>query len=288
MILLLTGASPAPAQQADDVPGVSLDPAGTDGRDPNEGQWFIAEGEPGSTVTLRARIENLADVEQRIELYLVAMEVGDDDRAVVGGRDEGVGSWGRFDEPSIVLGPRSQVEAPFTVTVPRDAEPGDHVGAVVAEAAPQGNGSSIAVQKRSASRLYITVPGDASPAIEIESVEVDVHRPLLARTAAVEVTVRNTGNVRLETTVLVGDEEARGSELVMSKSTERYVVTKPVPLWGGPVTWPVDVATRTSVGRGPTASAKASRLVVPGWILLAIFLLVLGWFSVRELRRRLG
>jgi hypothetical protein len=282
-------APPAAAQEEapSDIPGVSLDPANRGDDDPNDGQWFVADAEPGTTTTLRARLQNLADVEQQVELYTVAMTVNDDDEAALGRPDEGVGTWGHFDEPTLVLPPSGDVIVPFTVSVPADAEPGDHIGAVVVESAPYQQGS-LAVLKRTASRLYVTVPGDASPGIEIESVDLDHDPTLLARKATVTVSVRNTGNVRLAPTVTVGGEIASGSTLLMSRSAERYVVTRSVPLWGGPQSWPVEVATTTvDGGSGPAASATATRWVVPWWVLLALFLVVVGFFTVRELRRRL-
>lgn len=247
----------------------------------------MVSGAPGDTIEVPAIVDNTADVAQEVSLYLASLTLDEDETPTVGSAGEGVGGWGAFEEPVVVVPAESSVDVRFRVTIPADAEPGDHLGAVVGESRPQGEGE-VQVVKRAARRLYVTVDGDADPAVEIESVDVSLDRTLLARRATVTVLVHNTGNVRLESQVRIGGVEARGSEIVMSSSTERYVLTRSVPLWGGPLRWPVEVRTRTMSSRGPTATAEASRLVVPWWIAVAAFLLVVGFFTVRELRKRLA
>lgn len=234
-----------------------------------------------------AELFNPADVEQQVTLYLADLVIGDNGDVHVGDDRRAVGAWGEFDERRLSIAARDVVRARFHVTIPTDAEPGDHLGAVVAESAPPA-GTGLRVAKRVAKRMYVTVPGDADAALEIQSMRADIAGGVLPRHADVVVVVRNTGDVRLETTVTIDGERADGSDLVMSQSTEVYRVRRPVPVWGGRPSFHAVVTTRTSAGPGPTAEQTVDAWVVPGWVVLAMFLLVLLVLTVRELKRRLS
>ena len=103
----------------------------------------------------------------------------------------------------VALSPRAFAGAPdreqpveFRVRVPRDAEPGDHVTSItVKRLASPGSGSAALVQAV-AVRLTIRVAGTLRPAVELRELSV----PSIAGGGPVgaAVTVRNTGNVRLD------------------------------------------------------------------------------------------
>lgn len=221
-----------------------------------------------------------------MSLYLADLEVTDGVPAV-GDRAVGVGAWGAFDEPKEVMGPKGVKLVRFHLTVPADAEPGDHLGAVVAESAPSGPAGGIGVIKRVAARLYVTVPGDAKPALEIEKLEAHADGAFLPRHATASFSVRNTGNVRLDVRVTVNGRRANGPSTIVSESAESYTARTPLSIWGGRPTITVRVTTETSAGAGPMATRSRRLLIVPWWIGLALFLLALGVVVVRELRRRL-
>ena len=277
---------PAAAQEpADDLPAVVVTPVDADA--PNGGLWFTLDGEPGARLAGEAELYNPAEVAQEVTLYLADLTIDDRGDAHVGDERRDVGAWGEFDQPHLSIAARDIVRVPFHLTIPADAEPGDHLGAVVAESAPPAD-TGIRVAKRLAKRLYVTVPGDAEAALVIESVTAHVAGGVLPRHADVEVVVRNTGNIRLETKVLVDGRRASGSALLMSQSTEVYRVRRSIPIWGGHPTFRAAVTTRTSSGLGPSDDGAVSAWVFPGWVVLAVFLLVLLVLTLRELKRRLG
>lgn len=253
---------------------------------PNGGQWFAVEGKPGETVAVVAQVANRADVEQSVRLYLTDLSVADD-RATVGEPGVGVGGWGAFDQPDLRLGPRSVERATFRMTVPADAEPGDHIGAVVAESGAAGGPGGVGVVKRVAARLYVTVPGEAAASVEIDELETRVDRALLPRAVMVTFLVRNTGKVRVDASVEVNGRAVDGPAVVMSRSAEGYEARVPLSVWGGTKSIDVRVRTTTRSGEGPTARDETSLLVVPWWILLAAFLLVVGAVALRDLAKRL-
>lgn len=253
---------------------------------PNGGRWFAVDAQRGETVEVVALVTNPADVGQSVRLYLADMMFRGNQPAV-GDPGIGVGAWGAFDEPELRLDGAATISTSFRVTVPADAEPGDHIGAVVAESGATGGPGGVGVIKRVATRLYVTVPGDANAAVEIDELETRLDRALLPRAVTVTFLVRNTGNVRLDASVEVNGRAVDGPAAVMSRSAETYVARIPLSVWGGTKSIDVRVSTRTSASDGPTARDETSLLVIPWWILLAAFLLVVGALAMRDLAKRL-
>lgn len=271
-----------------DIPSVGVLPVGTGSSDPNAGQWFIATLSPGQTGRMSARIFNPATVDQTVRLYLADLDFGTDFTPLVADVSDDVGAWGAFDQPTVTVPARQTVVAEFSMTAPEGAEPGDHVGAVVAESRPQGTGD-IRVVKRVATRLYVTIPGDAQPQFTIENVDLSRDSSFFTREMSFTVVLRNTGRVRLRPTVEVDGHEAKGSELLMSRSVEPYTVTLPVPIYGGPLRYKVTVESRTETHAGPTRTMRVSSFAFPWVPLIGLLLAGATVFLVRRrLRRRVG
>src|SRR3954454_6502232 len=132
-----SGVLAAPALAADgvgDIPSVDVQPNHPDPHDPNGGQWFVLALPPGGTGTVQAKVSNPAKVAQTVTFALRDLTFADDGspRIANAGAQQDVGAWGTPSRPSVELAALSSVVIPFTVTVPKDAEPGDHVGAIVA------------------------------------------------------------------------------------------------------------------------------------------------------------
>lgn len=259
---------PFPAgAQGDETPSVSVAPADANPDGPNSGQWFFIELAPGEEGRVRASITNPADVAQRVRLYVRDLLFADDGTPVVNDEEQGdVGLWSRALSPQVQIPPNSTVVESFVITPPADAEPGDHVGVIVAESEPQG--TSLKIVKRVATRLYVTLPGEAHRAFEVVSIEPEKDSWLWPRQLLVTVSLRNTGRVRLRPEVRVAGSRAAGSEVLLSRSVEQYFADVEVPFYGGPVKLPVDVQT----GSGPARRVNRTLFVIP-WGLLALLAL---------------
>lgn len=273
---------PAWAQGAD-VPSVGVAPMDTRPDDPNGGQWFVLALAPGQTGRLRARVVNPAGVDQRVRLSFADLDFAEDGTPSVADVASDVGTWGSFDEPDVTVPARGSVVAPFSVTAPDGAEAGDHVGVVLATGAPGGDGL-LKVVKRVATRLYVTIPGDARRQFSIARVDVTKDSAAFPREATVRVTLRNTGRVRLHPVVTVNGNRAAGPSLLMTKSIEPYLVTLPIPLWGGPMRYRVDATTDLGV----TNQVYKSTFVMPWHLLIGLVVLVLVVQAVRLVVRRRG
>jgi hypothetical protein len=222
------------------------------------------------------------------------------------GEPTGVGRWTIPEEPSITVPAGGSVTVPFSVAVPEDAEPGDHVGGIVTSltvSEPDARGNRIDVERRLGSRIYVRVGGGVEPALTFTQLEVDHHaspNPFAPGSLTVRYSVENTGNVRLRATRLVRVSPTVGStrtaeaadmpELLPGNS---YEFTQDVPnVWPGLATdVEVELAPYASNGEqlDPPASAAIARTEVALWPIpqaLALALLVLLLVVAAVLRRR--
>jgi hypothetical protein len=101
--------------------------------------------------------------------------------------------------------PPAQVRIPFTVKVPKDATPGDHAAGIVASTRTGGPstatvGGSVVVDRRVGTRIYLRVPGDLEPRLEVKDLTASYDgtlNPLGAGSVRISYRVENTGNVAL-------------------------------------------------------------------------------------------
>lgn len=262
-----TAVAQTPAPPA--IRSVGVAPVGTDANDPNGGQWFTALLDLGQSTTMTARIANPAETPATVRLYLRDMIFNNDGTPVL--NDEGpqtdVGLWGTFDRDTIELGPKSTVEVSFEVTVPDRAEPGDHLGAMVVESAsPGGPDGLLRVVTRVSTRLYVTVPGEATRSFRIESAKGELDSWLFPGAMRVDTVLRNTGRMRLHPKVTIGGVQAKGPDVILSASVEPYRADVDVPWWGGPVRIPVVANTQERL----TREAMVSRFVIPWGLLICL------------------
>ncbi|MBV8159339.1 MAG: hypothetical protein JO265_00295 [Acidimicrobiia bacterium] len=284
----------AQAQQppSGQVPSVGVTPANTSPNDPNGGQWFFIDNLlPGQTGTSAAKITNPADVPQTLHLYLADLNFAPNGGAQVAdeGKSVDIGSWGGFgDNSTLTIGPRQTIVVPFSVTVPSDAEPGDHVGSVVVSAPPQDTGNGLKIERRVATRLYVTLPGEARAAFSIQKVSLEKDSSFYTKEITTRVVLHNDGRVRLRPTVLINGKQAQGSSVLLSNSIEPYFITQKVPVWGGPVSSRIEVRTKVGQAEGPARQQTASTFVIPYVLLIGLVLLVGFVFLVRWLWSRRG
>lgn len=187
-------------------PAFAVQPSGPDG--PGNRDWFTYTLDPGAVFGDTVAISNLSNRPIRFSIYATdAVSVAD-----VGGfgamKDDqkpvDVGTWITLAAREYTVEPGKRIDVPFSVTVPQDAEPGDHAGAILAVDADQGGfdpnsspgGLSFNVKNRIGARVYVRVSGPTSPALRID--KLDVRRDENKATITWE--ILNSGNLRLTPT----------------------------------------------------------------------------------------
>ncbi len=277
----------AVAQDAQQIPAVEVHPVGTTRNDPNGGQWFVTTLNPLEIKQLQVRLYNPADVTQSVKVYLADVRFDSNGVPEVANESTDIGTWGRFDELQLVVQPKRSLIQDIAIMAPEGADPGDHIGAVVAEQSPQGTGPVRSI-KRLAVRLYATLPGDARKDFTIDKVGVKKDSGFYTRALTVTVQLRNTGRVRLEPSVQVSGAAARGPALLLAQAAERYVVTRKVNFWGGPVRLHITAQTRSLGLAGPVRDLSVTAWVIP-WHLFVLLLMAAGFvLLIRFVLRRRG
>lgn len=202
-------AVPATAEEsAEVVQSWTLTPGGGPaGEDAGSRPNLTYQVAPGTVIDDNVIVYNFGNVTTRFDVYATDAFNNDDGEFDLLPREDvpvDVGSWVALGATSITLDPGKQATIPITVTVPLDAAPGDHAGAIVAAVtatADTGNGQLINVERRTGTRLYLQVNGPLTAKLAIADSDVDASYDhavnSLSGAADVSFRVENRGNVRL-------------------------------------------------------------------------------------------
>jgi len=112
----------------------------------------------------------------------------------------GVGAWVRGAQSTVAVQPGKTAQVPFTVTIPRNATPGDYVGGIVTTLTQPDDAAGINVERRLGIRIKLRVSGDLKPALTVEDLHLDyagTFNPFAKGHATVSYTIHNTGNATL-------------------------------------------------------------------------------------------
>jgi hypothetical protein len=95
-----------------------------------------------------------------------------------------------------------EVSLPMKLQVPTNAQPGDHVGGIVAALVVKssGSGEHVTLEQRVVTRVYVRVSGPLHPELRVVGLHAVFHSKdatVGAGSVTMTYTVRNTGNVRL-------------------------------------------------------------------------------------------
>jgi hypothetical protein len=313
LVLLGLGAASAPAAFAADNGRWSVFPApaaGTKDRSPTaqERPFFTLEADPGTTLRDKVSVSNLSGEPMTFRLYGAdAYNTPRDGGFAVRGADEkntDVGSWVRLARSSLTVPARTRADIPFTVTVPADASPGDHPGAIVAldtHVDTTAGDVRVGVRRAVGARIHLRVAGPGLSALSVEHVTVGHTGPLFPGTGDSEATIRytlvNRGNVSLTPRLAVTAKGLFGRTLL-----DRRARTLPLELlpgqrveltehWAGaPQLDRVTVRLRvTAAGGDVDETGSASYLALP-WAAVGLVLALLGgllfWLVRTRGRRR--
>ncbi len=179
---------------------------------------------PGAAVNDSVDVVNLTDEAHTYHVYGADLIQGADGSLAPNfpaDRQGDAGAWIHLSTGSVSLGPKGIQKVAFTVNVPEDASPGDHLGAVVASFMPPAKPGVIVVESRVALMVRVRIPGVA----RLDGVvgRLRVGRGRGARRFSVE--VRNTGNLLLTTLGKIEVKHGHDTVAVVPvKPTQIYII----------------------------------------------------------------
>jgi hypothetical protein len=175
---------------------------------------------PGASVTDRVSIYNYATVPLDLSLYATDGFTNASGSFTVNTGPEkptAVGTWVALSVASTSLlriQPRTRVDVAFDLTIPKDAEPGDHAGGIVVSLKGRTTGedgaTSVNVDSRVATSLKVRVTGQVRPELQVENLTASYTQnwnPIRPGSVTLRYTVRNTGNIAqgaVQTATLAG------------------------------------------------------------------------------------
>ncbi|HET6510304.1 MAG TPA: hypothetical protein VFG42_26155 [Baekduia sp.] len=262
---------------------------------------------PGGSVRDALVIANQGDATLRLAVRPAAGVLTPAGRIALvdrGAGAAGIAAWVRPARAVVSVAPGASVAVPFTVSPPRGAAAGDHVGGIVATPVGTAAGSGAA---RRGVRIRLRVSGPLKPRLAVGDVHVrygGTASPLGRGEATVSYTIRNTGNAILTARQAVS---ASGPFGTWSRHAGR--VADSPPLLPGS-TWKASASLRDvapalrlratvtltplladaagSIAPLPATKAAGHAWAVP-WTLLLVVVVVLGLGAVAlrsGLRRR--
>ncbi|MFF8408438.1 WxL protein peptidoglycan domain-containing protein [Streptomyces omiyaensis] len=272
-----------------------------------ERPYFFLTADPGATLRDRVTVANKTAEPLTFRLYGAdAYNTERDGGFALRTLKEpqtGTGAWIKPERATVTVPPRSAVTVPFTLTVPADADPGDHPGALVAldeRIAPADGGSvALGIQRAVGARVYLKVSGPAVPALAVEDVTLEQDRPVVPGvrdgTAVVTYTLHNRGNVTLNPQVVLSAQGLFGRTLLdrdLAQVPSELLPRQRIRLtekWIGSPQFDWGEVTLTATAKDVRESAGVSFVALP-WPLAGVLLLaagggLAGWWIRRRAAR---
>ncbi|WP_433856600.1 COG1470 family protein [Streptomyces kronopolitis] len=269
-VLLCPAAAVARPAAAPAPPGWSAAPDPGAGAAPGapDRPFFYLEGAPGTVRVDRLSLSNPTGHALSVRLR---------------GAGSGAGAWLTPASNEVRIPPHTRAGVPFTVTVPRDAAPGERAGTLLATGVGKGAGRRISVP------LHLRVTGPELSALTVE--KVSVRRA--GGAALIRYTLVNRGTTVLRPRIAVRADGLFGPLLRRAARAQPAALApgRAVDLtetWSGPPALDaVEVRLTATAAGGAHDAATASYSAVPRGVLAApLPLLAAGAGGLVVLRRR--
>ncbi|MCF0097201.1 WxL protein peptidoglycan domain-containing protein [Micromonospora sp. MH99] len=158
---------------------------------------------PGGTVEDAMVVANRGPAPLTLAVYAAdgfTTDAGQLDLLTGDKKSVAVGAWVKASAGSVVIQPGKIAQVPFTITVPANATPGDHVGGILTALTQADQAEGINVDRRLGIRITLRVGGELKPNLAIENLHVTydgTSNPFAKGDATVAYTIHNTGNAAL-------------------------------------------------------------------------------------------
>lgn len=158
---------------------------------------------PGGTVEDAMVVANRGPAPLTLAVYAAdgfTTDAGQLDLLTKDKKSVAIGAWVKPNAGSVVIQPGKTAQVPFTIAVPANATPGDHVGGILTALTQTDQAEGINVDRRLGIRITLRVGGELKPALAIEDLHVRYDgstNPIDKGDATVSYTIHNTGNAAL-------------------------------------------------------------------------------------------
>lgn len=268
--------------------------------------YFSLEGKPGDVIRDTVRVYNQTGKKMTFQVYpadgyntprdgAFALRTGEEPQ-------KAVGLWTKVGDDEITVPAGRALDLPFTVTIPDNATPGEHIGGVVVankavERAEEAGGATIGLRRAVGARIYLRVSGTLVPGVRIDGLRVENIEPELPwggpKGTVIKYTVANVGNVRLTPSIRVKATGLFGRVLrdfparALPELLPGQRLDLELPWDGAPPADKVSVTAELSTRTGLQSVARTGYTTLPWQTLVAATVLVLAAFLLFRLRRRL-
>jgi hypothetical protein len=184
--------------------GVGGYPAQPDPNIPYSESWFIYSLDLGESKDDAIIIFNTTDQEQILKLYAVDSIPSNQGNFALEAEDaprDGIGAWLKLSQQFVTLAAGENKEIPFTITIPQNADVGEHSGGIIlqkAQASEIQGQTGAAIVTRVGIRVYQTVPGEIKKDIQILEFFLKEARQDQKPYLDITLTAQNQGNVSLK------------------------------------------------------------------------------------------
>jgi hypothetical protein len=297
---------PAPPGSGNYLESWALAPTGTDPSQPSSRPNLTYTVDKGASVKDSVSLWNYSDVQLTFHIYSTdAYNNATGEFTLLPGdiKPKNAGTWFTMQTNYVTVAPRTRVDIPFTLTVPADATPGDHIAGIVASV-PTGStirpGQQAIIDRRTGSRAYVRVNGPVNPSLAVENLSTVYHGSFNPLDGSLDVswTLRNAGNIRLGARQKVSITDIFGRELDSraGKLIQELLPGNAVRLHehftGVPATFRVGANVKVTptepvgaAGTPPAAETYGSKTwAIPWTLLLLLLLALLLWRLYRRYR----
>jgi uncharacterized membrane protein len=162
---------------------------------------------PGQEIADGIDIANQGSKPITLDLYAAdgfTTDVGGFDILTPDKESKEIGAWVQPSVKSVTVPAGQEVQIPFSLVIPANATPGDHMGGIVTVLDQRSSGDNgdngTVIHQRVGLRIKVRVSGAVTPELKVDDVELDFDggkNPFGTGNATLSYTVRNTGNVIL-------------------------------------------------------------------------------------------
>ncbi|MCK9902985.1 hypothetical protein CC117_29215 [Parafrankia colletiae] len=307
------GADPGAAPEDERAATVTWTVRPADEQGPDGRSWVELTLDPGESATEHVAVRNLGRTPATFSITTADGYFTDTGRfnMLPSARpSREAGTWVEAPDTVTVEAGGSAV-LPFTVTVPRNATPGDHPAGIAASlmSVSQGpGGANIGIESRVGFRVMTRVTGELSPSVAVDNIHTSYAlswNPFEPGSLDITYDAVNDGNTHL--TVDAGVEAAGRTEESRSSNgrpgpaellpgDRRSLTTTVTKVWPlGIVTGRVTLVSAASAEGDPAATARPVTRTFVAWavpwpqliILAGVLLVLAGFWRGRRQRRRL-